>query len=1256
MAAFMEEAEPTVPITSRQGSAARWRWQAPSVEQLQEMLPNYEVLEIVGQGGMGAVYKGRQKSLRRTVAIKILPMDASDDETRLAERFKNEAYTLAQMSHPGIVNVFDFGETSEGLLYFVMEFVDGTDVSQMIQAGGRLAQDQALRIISHICEALEYAHQNGVIHRDIKPANVLINRQGQVKVADFGLAKVHDSALTHALTRSNTAMGTPDYVAPEVLTPGMAADHRADLYAVGVMLYQMLTGEVPRGMFKLPSQKVPEVDIRIDEIICKAMEQDREERYQTAGDVRRAVEEIQTPPLAKADPRDSPALPLPVAEPPKARSKRGVYVAVAGAVLVVVGALLVGENDVNHKAAPSLPETVAPGAAPKAQAALSNMISDLPAGGAAGFSAPTTTGTKTPNVSTWKDVTELVREMARGMPGFEVTEGAIAYFGKASRSIVLPPVDERDFAVRVRYSQQIQVDVRATPQLGFAYALIQGNQTLLQRYRADKNSTVQLIPIVSHPAGFDRALEHELLVTVVGNQIRLWLDGRWVAEGWDEFGKDGAARIMFLANSIVRSVEIAGLPAEAAKVANTSVKRAGRTVDLLAMVDVSRDPIRGTWTRSAGGISVAHLEGATVLQLPYYPPEEYDYEIEFTPDDDGRNVNQFMSAGGRSFAWKLNAHNVVPPLYGFELLDGKFCKDFKEAATQLDAALEKGRRYRSTIQVRRGSLRALLDDKELVRWSGDFKRFSMEDHSRLSDELHLGIGSWKRAVTFHKIQVTEVTGTGRVGVEATQAAKWTDWYGPRVAQGFFKGSGWIKVAEGVTTDQRFRGEIVLPGTTRDGAVRLGYKVRGSEAASVTFRHKGEGEDRAFYVAYDADRTLYISRAMGAEQTRLVSESIPAEIAENTERTLEVRFVGSRLTATLNGSFTVTAKDDTLAQGECAMVLHRGALLKKVETLTLDPPKTGSVNDDFMQMIASVNAPRQVELVGEKLKELNGVQPVLIPTIVSGKVTGLSVKSSDDSITNISPVAALRHLTTLNTNNNKVGDISCLAGLPLTELECNPASKLDAALLRSIPTLKIFNKKPVAEHLMQVPLPPTASDPGAWQSIFTKPEDFGENLKVVDPKCVEFRDGLLFLKDKTIVTKESSINGAVRATMRYFEGRTGSMTIRASEDVEWGKESFATGAYLSGGGKTVVLYVRHPNQKGSEDKHTFPLTAPVPEGDLFSMELRVEKKHIIIAVNGRQAGAVEDPAPNTKRRFGVMPPSGQFGEYREIAWQPLRDSP
>ncbi len=295
------------PSNYQRTTGGNLRWRPPTAEHLQQLLFGYEVIDMLGMGGMGAVYKARQISLDRMVAIKILPPEASDEEMNFVERFRNEARTMAKMNHPAIVSVFDFGETSEGQLYIVMEYVDGTDVAKMILSQGRLPAEYALAITAHVCDALQYAHTHGIIHRDIKPANILINMEGAVKVADFGLAKATDASQM-GLTKTNMAMGTPDFVAPEALSPGMIVDGRADLYAVGVMLYNMLTGNVPRGAFRMPSTTVA-TDPRFDTIIIKSMEMDREMRYQTAFDIRRDLDVILTTPLVEAGGQSSAAIP-----------------------------------------------------------------------------------------------------------------------------------------------------------------------------------------------------------------------------------------------------------------------------------------------------------------------------------------------------------------------------------------------------------------------------------------------------------------------------------------------------------------------------------------------------------------------------------------------------------------------------------------------------------------------------------------------------------------------------------------------------------------------------------------------------------------------------------------------------------------------------------------------------------------------------------------------------------------------------------
>lgn len=314
---------------------------APSVEHLNEVISSYEFLEILGQGGMGAVYKARQSMLDRLVAIKVLPPFDYGDEMRMGERFQREARAMGRLSHPNIVSVFDFGQAEDGLLYIVMEYVEGTDLHQLIRTG-ELNEEHVLGWVPQICDALEYAHQSGIVHRDIKPANIMITTEGVVKVADFGLAKLTESdAEMPQLTMTNMAMGTPDYVAPEVLDSDVQPDHRADLYALGVMIYEMLVGKVPRGTWKLPSQHRPGTDPRFDTLIEKALETDREEHYQSAAEIGTNLYEIAAG-APQLDPigRDSSASLVAKTAPNRKKAVSAATVALAAVVAVVAGGVV----------------------------------------------------------------------------------------------------------------------------------------------------------------------------------------------------------------------------------------------------------------------------------------------------------------------------------------------------------------------------------------------------------------------------------------------------------------------------------------------------------------------------------------------------------------------------------------------------------------------------------------------------------------------------------------------------------------------------------------------------------------------------------------------------------------------------------------------------------------------------------------------------------------------------------------------------
>jgi len=238
----------------------------PTTAELNELIPACTFVEYLDSGGMGAVYRAVQKSLNRTVAVKLLSRVHLEKEG-FAERFKREAHALAQLSHPNIVAVYDSGETRDGQMYYVMEFVSGMDLQQLLKRTAPPPR-QILQIITQVCNALQYAHERGIVHRDIKPANILIDDQGNVKVADFGLVKMVDPQAVDP-TATCPTLGTPDYIAPEAMEHGVKIDHRVDIYSLGVMTYELLTGHVPKGQFEPPSIRSG-ADKKVDAVVSRA--------------------------------------------------------------------------------------------------------------------------------------------------------------------------------------------------------------------------------------------------------------------------------------------------------------------------------------------------------------------------------------------------------------------------------------------------------------------------------------------------------------------------------------------------------------------------------------------------------------------------------------------------------------------------------------------------------------------------------------------------------------------------------------------------------------------------------------------------------------------------------------------------------------------------------------------------------------------------------------------------------------------------
>ena len=283
----------------------------PSVEEVSVAFPDLEIIELIGRGGMGAVFKARQKSLDRLVALKLLPQSLAADP-EFARRFEAEAKALATLNHPNIVTVHQFGQRGD-FYFLLMEYVDGPNLRSLL-VDHRLSPQEALAIVPPLCDALEFAHQRNIVHCDIKPENLILNTSGKVKIADFGIARILGQTSTGA--EPGKAAGTPAYMAPEQKDSPHSIDTRTDIYSLGVVIYEMLTGERPGADLTPPSGKNRALDVRLDKIVLRALDANPKLRWQSANELNSELQTILTKSLG--EPKVTPPEKLPTSSPKRA--------------------------------------------------------------------------------------------------------------------------------------------------------------------------------------------------------------------------------------------------------------------------------------------------------------------------------------------------------------------------------------------------------------------------------------------------------------------------------------------------------------------------------------------------------------------------------------------------------------------------------------------------------------------------------------------------------------------------------------------------------------------------------------------------------------------------------------------------------------------------------------------------------------------------------------------------------------------------
>jgi len=277
---------------------------APEPEQLAAYFPSYDIERLIASGGMGAVYSAVQRSLERTVAIKILPMEFSADAA-FCEAFEAEAKAMARLNHPNLIGVYDFGEVG-GMLYIVMEYVNGGSL-HLSSHGLAIDSREVVRLVSGIGLGLAHAHEHGILHRDIKPANILLDMNAQPKIGDFGLARPVD----RKVREGEEIFGTPHYTAPEVVEAPQTVDARADIFSLGVLLHELLTGKLPADDPRTPSEIIG-CDRKFDAIVARATRHDAQFRYPTATEFVKDLQAVfsQPGPVAKIIPNVAPGAPI----------------------------------------------------------------------------------------------------------------------------------------------------------------------------------------------------------------------------------------------------------------------------------------------------------------------------------------------------------------------------------------------------------------------------------------------------------------------------------------------------------------------------------------------------------------------------------------------------------------------------------------------------------------------------------------------------------------------------------------------------------------------------------------------------------------------------------------------------------------------------------------------------------------------------------------------------------------------------------
>lgn len=475
-----------------------------TAEELEHTFRHLQITGLLGRGGMGVVYKARNRETGRNVALKLLPTQWLHD-AEFCARFSREAEALGKLSHPHIVGIHESGWTEDGQPYMVMEFIDGVNLAELVLAGG-LAPAMALKVAEQVCDALGYAHGQGLVHRDIKPANIIIDRSGTAKVADFGLAGIAQEPGSSRLTATGAAFGTADYMSPEQ-RKGLPLNQQSDIYSFGVLLYEMLCGDLPQGMFAPPSRRSG-CDERVDAIVARALQPDAKDRYASMAEVKAALQALGT--------RNRPPYWLHV-------WTLGIFTAALGTAALLTATLFQKSPPrLRHKApAPVAPVAAAPGAA-------------------------------------WQDVLKEVRSYGALDAKLQVVDTGAALLPKGNYRWRLPVPPMRNGTLRLKWKLRNQVrwsiGLRASGEesgaFATAYTATFELDKVLIHVRDYSKQESRMLGEWPYPPGFDTTAPHMCEFRAVEDELSLSIDGAEMGKLRDSFITEPGYPIVYLRSGV----------------------------------------------------------------------------------------------------------------------------------------------------------------------------------------------------------------------------------------------------------------------------------------------------------------------------------------------------------------------------------------------------------------------------------------------------------------------------------------------------------------------------------------------------------------------------------------------------------------------------------------------------------------------------------------------------------------------------------